>query len=461
METTPVFWLRGLIPAQWAVVEPPVHTEQVHLVGKHDHLQREGLYQLHGQVLYVDESGGPRSSDPHLRRTGWGIALLGKGCEFVAGWFAAVPGQPQTQIRAGLSAIRYILAATSGDVEVVPDCKAIVDGWEDLEQGKQKRLCANADLWDEIKQLAARRQGTLALRRVNSHLTWRQAQHFGMTMHDWIGNKVADKLADLGAAKGAVPADDLRRLDALQAKVQLIHRRMLAVHGAALAKLGPNERHLEREPLTSAARRHLQASGHRIQWHSAGRFATCMRCGQCTSSRRFRTWIRTTLCQPLEEHGDFAMSGQGQVAPIVIGNATIHQSHRVAYYRGVWFCPVCGAYTMAVGNSSGRTLVRRLGRVCSGHCDRSSAARLRRIYKGLPPRSGNVWPRKPSTTTDYQPGEQVLVLGLRKATQYNGCYGTVQGFDCATGRWQLLMRQGDAIRVQPKCVAAHHTDGEI
>ena len=343
-----------------------------------------------------------------------------------------------------------------GDAVVVPDCKALVDGWEDIQQGRPKLTCANADIWHDINQLAKERRGSITLRRVNSHLDWCQAKHMGMSMHDWIGNKTADALADRGAAMGALPTPVLDHLDRMLKKMGDLHRRMVFVHTAALAKLGPDEQHTNRVPLPFAARRHLEASGHRVHWHTGGRFAACSRCGQCTTAGKFRAWIRTAPCVPLVEHGDFARPPR-EHTPIIIGNASVHQSHPVAYFRGVWFCTACGAYTTAIGSDSGRTLVRRLGRVCQGTRNRSSAARLRRIFRGLPPRSGTTWPRKASTNSDYNLGTTIFIVGLKRSTKFNGCRATVRGFDESTGRWLVATRSGEELLVLPKCLALEHT----
>ena len=144
--------------------------------------------------------------------------------------------------------------------------------------------------------------------------------------------------------------------------------------------------------------------------------------------------------------------------PIIIGNASVHQSHPVAYFRGIWFCTVCGAYTTTMGSDSGRTLVRRLGLACQGACNRSSAARLRRIHRGLPPRSGTAWPSKPSTSNDLELGATVYLVGLKSLTKCNGCKATVRGFDESTGRWLVATEHGGEILVPPKCLAVEHAD---
>ena len=90
-------------------------------------------------MVYLDESGGDFSSDPRIRRAGWGLAFLPKrrgdgipelkaACQLIAGFSGTVAGTVQTTPRAALTAFIFALRATCGPLLIKPDAAYLVMG---------------------------------------------------------------------------------------------------------------------------------------------------------------------------------------------------------------------------------------------------------------------------------------------------------------------------------------------
>eukprot|EP00974_Lingulodinium_polyedra_P098286 9526419-Lingulodinium_polyedra.AAC.1 len=69
------FWGRGLIPWPWLGLSEPSDTMIVRAFGICAAVAA-GTVDVADKVVFLDESGGPFSADPRLRRCGWGLALL-------------------------------------------------------------------------------------------------------------------------------------------------------------------------------------------------------------------------------------------------------------------------------------------------------------------------------------------------------------------------------------------------
>ena len=66
----PAFWLRGITPAEWTEVPPPVLESDPVEDCMDDLPDREGTT-LNRIWLFGDSSGGANTSDPRLRRVAW------------------------------------------------------------------------------------------------------------------------------------------------------------------------------------------------------------------------------------------------------------------------------------------------------------------------------------------------------------------------------------------------------
>ena len=110
----PCFWERGLVPRD--LFWPTPHPEGLKLLegGTQGHLPHAGTVWTDGSGLYP--------KDHRLRTCTWSVVTPGMG------WKAGtLPGQQQTVYRAELFAVLQAIESTWGDIELVSDCKGVVN----------------------------------------------------------------------------------------------------------------------------------------------------------------------------------------------------------------------------------------------------------------------------------------------------------------------------------------------
>ena len=88
----PCFWTRGLIPNDWLSKgeEPQQQTKSFGEFSK-------SQWNVQGQTVYVDESAGIHSSNPHLRRCGYGLVILDDKSDVTSAYSSTLGGDEQTQ----------------------------------------------------------------------------------------------------------------------------------------------------------------------------------------------------------------------------------------------------------------------------------------------------------------------------------------------------------------------------
>ena len=92
----------------------------------------------------------------------------------------------------------------------------------------------------------------------------------------------------------------------------------------------------------------------------------------------------------------------------------MHRSHVLRYLHGVWYCVMCGHYTVSVGKAS----PKRLRESCLGNAFRRGADGkagrdyLRRLKKGQPPKYNMQWPSPESAHLSLYE-EEALLQGPR------------------------------------------------
>ena len=153
-------------------------------------------------IFYLDESGGPFSAEPLLRRAGWGLAAFHKDSDQLLGGIAGtIEGVAQTSNRAALLALEFALDRFRGDLEIVPDSKYVVDG---INRKKRHMIPvgANPHIWHSIGQKLLQHQQNLIVRKTTSHLEEKR-KHFYTMEHldhwDFPGNAAVDAFADRAA----------------------------------------------------------------------------------------------------------------------------------------------------------------------------------------------------------------------------------------------------------------------
>ena len=117
-------------------------------------------------------------------------------------------------------------------------------------------------------------------------------------------------------------------------------------------------------------------------------------------------WWRCSLCQQSVRHAKLQMLlnkgrcpgptvwrqsvGRGrwevqQGETVALNGVSLHATHKIAWYRGLYYCKCCGAYAV--------TRVERLAKVCPLRpVNLSTANRLKRIQNGLFPTPNSAWP---------------------------------------------------------------------
>ena len=110
-------------------------------------------------------------------------------------WNAVLPGCDQSSQRAEIYALLYCLAFFRGDLTVYTNCMNVLNGFNRLVgchfSPSVLGQLDNADLWEKMGQVLARRQGTISLRKVKAHVS----NHAQQCQYLTEGNSRADALA--------------------------------------------------------------------------------------------------------------------------------------------------------------------------------------------------------------------------------------------------------------------------
>ncbi len=141
----PSYWLRGLPPIQWVerFCEAPPSSRIVLSRGSSD----EPVALDAGMTIATDGSGGAFSSDPRLRRCGWGFMVLDGAGQEVCPGRGPLLGWRQTVPLAELAAVRALLHVTTGPIQVYIDSKVVVKG---IHRGASWRHTRNAYQWEDV-----------------------------------------------------------------------------------------------------------------------------------------------------------------------------------------------------------------------------------------------------------------------------------------------------------------------
>ena len=344
------------------------------------------------------------SSEPALRRCGFGFACLSDDSSFAWGAFAPLPGSVQTVPRSELYAVLAVVlfACPSADLVVVTDSQITADtfraGWEALDVRSR-----NLDLWAALFALVRSRPGRVALLWVKAHCLDDPSliRSYCVPFEHVIGNACADVLADRGAGLAAAAGDDVyayRRLSLLVHRIQT--RRVAVLHHLVV--------HFPREmsgsrPLSRPPR--LPLSGHALaSQHVAivvGSRWLCAACGCGLAAGASRVqvleWFATACCPNRRAavlHLDSVLGSSAcrpvfvpAACPVVLKDVLVHSSHRLFVFRGVFCCSVCG-------HLAGHHL-RLLRAVCPGVALESGRRNVARLRAGLLPWGVKAWPRVP------------------------------------------------------------------
>jgi hypothetical protein len=191
----------------------------------------------------------------------------------------------------------------------------------------------------------------------------------------------------------------------------LILRRALAVHRLFIPEDRPQEPRgvwvQGDHPIQAAIAR----SGHVLSKDRRGAYH-CSKCGQKAGRRTFRGWLAAGPCAGrvlrAPDHIEAPGAAEGGNLGVVIGSQRTHHSHSLGWRRGVWFCTVCGGFGQAAEGVKAAS--KKLMAECPLAASRGGSDVLKRIRKGLPPRSGMSWPEGDDTGAPDRPAQEASVL---------------------------------------------------
>ena len=168
---------------------------------------------------YLDGSGGKYTSDVRRRGVGWAWTQVLEIPVTEArpllesdsiGWYGTVEG-PQTVPRAELRAFKQVLALLAenqytGKLRIHSDCKYVVQGFK-AGRWRQAGTIAHSDLW---RYIGEHKEGQFTLHKVKAHATVEDIMLDRISVRDFIGNSIADKLAGKAADEAAVAVNEAK-----------------------------------------------------------------------------------------------------------------------------------------------------------------------------------------------------------------------------------------------------------
>ena len=132
----PALWTRGLCPLADVGLPPPAPVQHLNVFPTTalDWTQMDTVEGDRFQ-FYLDESGGQYSSDPALRRAGWGVAVFyyrprdpEEDLRPLCGVCGSLAGLRQTHERAALAGLIWLLQNVTGLLRVRVDAEYISGG---------------------------------------------------------------------------------------------------------------------------------------------------------------------------------------------------------------------------------------------------------------------------------------------------------------------------------------------
>ena len=231
-------------------------------------------------VFYSDGSGGPDSSDPFIRRCGWGFVGLANG-HIVFGQGGGLVGPKQTVPRAELFALLQIAKSrpAGSACRVGVDCQYLIDG----ASGSRHKAAngSNGDLWDEYFSVLDPGSLDINLFKVKSHRKYEDIVLGFISVIEFVGNAAADAFAKRGAELWTVPDERKLEIKTARSRAWRVGMRLAAVVAETVAafKEAPLLNAIPVKPRRTVAhlRHELESLGHCIEVE--GRRASCFRCG--------------------------------------------------------------------------------------------------------------------------------------------------------------------------------------
>ena len=400
----PCLWLRGMLPLSMLHINTPFSdTSQLQLV-----LRYIQPYTWPSGEYYTDGSGGPNNSFPIIRRCGFGIVLLRPDLAavdfsnateptdlMVFGAFGVLPGTHHTVPRAELYAIMEIIVNLRplSIATITSDSLVNVDLY--LRGKDAASSSANGDLWADIFQLIHSKSLEVSIRWSKGHASEENVLQYAISAKDAFGNTVADSLADRAAQLHQVFTEDAFATKWHLDLVTRIQKRaviLLNLYGLRERQKIPKQN--SPKAATMSISGHAIASEHTFTCF--GKVLFCYNCHQ-TSPRGVaatKAWLATAcrpdrILQATYTAGTIRPTRVPQSSEIRVGNASIHPTHTIMVFKGLYFCRSCSCYAIKK--------LEKLARPCDPAGKGPDDALRKRMtvldfLQGKLPRGVNQWP---------------------------------------------------------------------
>ena len=310
----------GLTSGSW-LVEEPFEGPEVFLVADaiHDGFHfGPGTYFTDGSKLY----------HPRRREVGWGFCSVTADLQLCTAACGPVTLDNATVPVAQLLAVIFLAERSDGPIHNLPNCRNVCSGKDKIAQRTERG--AHVTLWSRLQQALS---GAVEISWCKAHITSDNFHQFKSTPEILVGNAVADALAKKGASVFPA-ANDWVKMDQIAWAVQQAHLCHLAAQAA------PRSVSALPEDVLLAARRIRKrectilenASTHSLV--PVGKGYHCRVCENSTPPRGALDWLRSTICSgsPSSHPAD----------PVRVGRQMLHESHRLRFHRGVYWCTSCG-----------------------------------------------------------------------------------------------------------------------
>ena len=239
----------------------------------------------------------------------------------------------QTVPRAELSALIDATKHFTGNITAYTDHHNIV---KIMSKPKAQQLAAaNADLWEELQQLLEENR-KLTVKYVPSHTTAEALEKGKLTVYEYMGNALADKLASKAADANQHEDNTIASIDYVDHLAWSVQRRLIRINEHCLdnyphpkGRKQPQKRQERKKQLRPTVLQLLR-QGHDLR-RRRNRYH-CTRCGIQHQRRHLGKWAAQGICNAGE-----------QQEHLHIGSQQVDSSHKMAKTAGVFWCRRCGA----------------------------------------------------------------------------------------------------------------------
>ena len=300
---------------------------------------------LRGARRFYLDGSGLQPKHASLRRAGWGVAWRDSRARWGA-FYGPLVGPQQTVPRAELTALRELLTLAQPPLVAVSDCQNVVDGFTHPTPAVGKVGSGLEDLWRDVRTFRAEPRwdgDAVTLEKVRAHQTLRAVELGRLSLEDWRGNDVVDRVAKRAAAIHAVPESVAARH---RQELELASR--VAAHFARVlvlfARESPPRRRVrkrraaaERRPVGVTAPR-VKRAGRHCPVRQHGRWE-CVFCAAHATTKAYATKLAGLVCRG-SARAQAAAAGRDRV---LAGEP--RRAHDVRERAGLDYCARCGAWS--------------------------------------------------------------------------------------------------------------------